>query len=97
MSEPVPQQHVYIHQRPGNGLGTAGFVCGLIGLLFSPIPIIGIVAWPLVIVGLILSWIGLANGKRDGTPTGLAVAGIACSSVGLLISIVWLVAFGAAL
>lgn len=96
MSEPVPQQHVYIHQRPGNGLGTAGFVCGLIGLLFSPIPIVGIIAWPLVILGLALSSVGFSRGKKDATPTGLAVAGIACSSVGLLICVLWLVAFSAA-
>jgi hypothetical protein len=73
-----------------NGLGTAGFVLGLIGLLFSPIPIIGVIAWPLVILGLIFSLIGLARvGKRRATNKGLAVAGTVLSALGLVICILW--------
>jgi hypothetical protein len=49
------QQAVLARQ---NGLGTSGFVLGLIGLIFSPIPIVGVIAWPLVILGLIFSAIG---------------------------------------
>src|SRR3979411_410233 len=49
----VTEQHPYPYQpqmapaapAPRNGLGTAGFVLGLIGLIFSPIPFIGVVAW----------------------------------------------------
>ncbi|HEV8556834.1 MAG TPA: DUF4190 domain-containing protein [Actinophytocola sp.] len=82
---------------PRNGLGTAGFVLGLIGLIFSPIPIIGVVAWPLVILGLIFSLIGLRRaGNRLATNRGLAIAGLVCSAVGLAICILWAVAFGKA-
>lgn len=72
--------------EPRNGLGTAGFVCGLVGLALAWIPIIGIVAWPLVLVGLTLSIIGVNRARqRIATNHGIAVAGIACSALGLLI------------
>ncbi|WP_219414068.1 DUF4352 domain-containing protein [Pseudonocardia nigra] len=82
---------------PQNGLGTAGFVLGLLGLLFSFIPVIGIIAWPLVLLGLVLSGVGLAKARASrATNTGLAVAGLVCSAVGLLVCIVYAAAFGAA-
>jgi hypothetical protein len=89
-----PQQYV---QQPRNGLGTAGFVLGLIGLLFSPIPLVGVVAWPLVILGLIFSLIGFSRGRHGrATNKGLALAGAIVSVIGLLICILWVVAFGKA-
>jgi hypothetical protein len=72
-------------------------VTGLIGLVFSPIPFIGVVAWPLVIVGLILSILGFARANKGGaTNKGLALAGIIVSALGLVICIVWVAAFGKA-
>ena len=80
-----------------NGLGTAGFVLGLIGLIFSPIPIVGVIAWPLVILGLIFSLIGLSRAnRRVASNKGLAVAGVVCSAVGLVMCILWVAAFGKA-
>lgn len=82
---------------PENGLGTAGFVLGLIGLIFSPIPLIGVIAWPLVILGLIFALIGLGRARRGrATNLGLAVAGVVLSSIGLVICILWAAAFGKA-
>ncbi|HJQ46917.1 MAG TPA: DUF4190 domain-containing protein [Amycolatopsis sp.] len=84
-------------QAARNGLGTAGFVLGLIGLIFSVIPIIGVVAWPLVILGFIFSLIGLNRAlKKKATNKGLAIAGIVLSVIGLVICIVWTAAFGKA-
>lgn len=83
--------------QPRNGLGTAGFVLGLIGLVFSPIPFIGVVAWPLVILGFIFSLLGFLRARRgEATNKGLSVAGIVCSAVGLVICILWAAAFGEA-
>ena len=83
--------------RPKNGLGTAGFVLGLVGLVFAFIPLIGVVAWPLVIIGLILSLVGLSRVRKGvATNKGLAIAGIVCSAVGLVICILWTAVFGAA-
>ncbi|MGH3438295.1 MAG: DUF4190 domain-containing protein [Sciscionella sp.] len=84
-----------IAAHPRNGLGTAGFVVGLVGLVLAFIPIIGIVAWPLVIIGLVLSIIGLLRAHKGlASNTGLTIAGIAASAVGLVICIVWAAAFG---
>ncbi|MGD9989215.1 DUF4190 domain-containing protein [Pseudonocardia sp.] len=88
----------YAPQQPRqNGLGTAGFVLGLVGLVFSFIPVIGIIAWPLVIVGLVLSIIGFTrtrSGRADNR--GLAIAGIVLSVAGLLMCILYAAVFTAA-
>jgi hypothetical protein len=77
-------------QAPSNGLGTTGFVLGLVGLVLSPIPFIGLVAWPLVVLGIVFSAIGFAR-TRSGkaTNTGLSVTGLVLSILGLGVCIVW--------
>lgn len=86
-----PQQTV---QQPSNGLGTAGFVLGLIGLLLSFIPVIGVVAWPLVILGIVFSAVGMGKASKGrATNKGLSIAGLVLSIVGLIICVVWAVAF----
>jgi len=84
-------------QQPRNGLGTAGFVLGLIGLLFSVIPLIGVVAWPLVILGLVFSLVGFSRGRGgQATNKGLALAGAILSAIGMLICILYVTAFAKA-
>ncbi|GAA3432206.1 MmpS family transport accessory protein [Kutzneria kofuensis] len=81
-------------QPPRNGLGTAGFVLGLVGLLLSFIPFIGVVAWPLVIVGLVLSIIGIARASSGkATNRGLAITGAVLSVIGLVICILYVAVF----
>jgi Domain of unknown function (DUF4352) len=83
--------------QANNGLGTAGFVLGLIGAIFSLIPIIGVVAWFLVIPGLVLASIGFARTRKgEATNTGLAIAGIVLSLIGLLFCILYAAAFATA-
>jgi hypothetical protein len=94
MSFPTPPAPPANHSAPPrNGLGTAGFVLGLIGLVFSLIPLVGVVAWPLVILGLIFSLIGLGR-TRSGQANnkGITIAGVVLSVIGLVICIVWVVA-----
>jgi hypothetical protein len=80
--------------KPSNGLGLTGFILGLIGLLLSFIPLIGVVAWPLVILGIIFSAIGIAKASKGrATNKGLSIAGLVVSVIGLVICIVWAVAF----
>lgn len=97
MTSPTPVQQHQAPTQPRNGLGVTGFVLGLIGLVFAFIPLIGVIAWPLVILGIIFSGIGFAR-TRSGkaTNTGLSIAGLVVSVVGLVICILWTVAFGAA-
>jgi hypothetical protein len=78
-----------------NGFATAGFVVGLIGLVFSFIPFIGVIAWPMVIIGLILAVVGLVlAGRRGGRK--MAIAGIVVSLLGLLICIIYVATFAKA-
>ncbi|WP_020670963.1 DUF4190 domain-containing protein [Amycolatopsis nigrescens] len=76
--------------QPKNGLGTAGFVLGLIGLLVAFVPLVGVVAWPLVILGLIFSIIGVVRAsKGQANNKGLAIAGIVLSAAGFVVAILW--------
>lgn len=91
-----PQQFVVHHVQPSaaNGMGTAGFVLGLLGLIFSWIPFIGIIAWLLVLPGLVLSGVGLAKANRgEANNKGMAIAGLVLSVLGLLFCIGYVVFF----
>jgi len=76
--------------KPSNGLGLTGFILGLVGLLLSFIPLIGVVAWPLVILGIIFSAIGISKAaKGRATNKGIAITGLVLSVVGLVVCILW--------
>jgi hypothetical protein len=95
MSVPIFQPQPVV--QPRNGVGTAGFVLGLIGFLFSFVPIIGVVAWPLVIVGLVLSVVGVSRASKGiANNRGLAIAGAVLSVIGLVVCVLWTALFGAA-
>ncbi|WP_246257190.1 MmpS family transport accessory protein [Amycolatopsis anabasis] len=82
---------------PRNGLGTTGFVLGLVGLAFSPIPFVGVVAWPLVILGVVFSAVGLARVRKgNATNKGLSITGIVLSLLGLGVCITWIFVFNRA-
>lgn len=90
MTQQAPSPPQQTAMNPSNGLGTAGFVVGLIGLVFSFIPLIGVIAWPLVILGIIFSSIGVSKAaKGRATNKGLAIAGLVVSIVGLVVCILW--------
>ncbi|MCP3799138.1 hypothetical protein NLX83_07710 [Allokutzneria sp. A3M-2-11 16] len=96
MSMPYPPQQPQggYPAQPQNGLGTAGFVVGLIGLVFSIIPFVGIIAWPLVIIGAVLSGVGMSKAMSGvANNKGLAIAGLVCSIVGLVCCFVYLSAW----
>lgn len=82
----------------GNGAAVAGFVCGLIGLIFSIIPLfVFIFPGILDVLGIVFGMRGrkaAAEGARQG---GLATAGFVMGIIGLLLFILWwvLVAVGA--
>lgn len=80
-----------------NGLGTAGFVLGLVGVIFAFIPLIGVVAWPLTILGLIFGIVGTVRAnKGQADNKGLAISGVVLSVIGLIICIIWTAVFGKA-
>ncbi|SFT83504.1 Protein of unknown function [Actinopolyspora lacussalsi subsp. righensis] len=80
----------YPEQQPSNGLGTAALVLGIIGVVLSLIPGIGIIAWPVVIVGIILGIIGIRKVSQGrATNKKAAITGTILSGVGLVICIIW--------
>ncbi len=87
-----PQQIIINQQAPApqkNGLGVAGFVLALLGLIFCWVPVLNWILW---ILGLIFSIIGMF--KR---PKGLAIAGLVISCIGLIVDILIATVFTAAL
>lgn len=62
-------------EKSSNGLGTAGFVLGLIGLFTFPILILGL-------LGFLFSLIGVFK-----EPRGLAIAGLVLSIISLLLAL----------
>lgn len=64
-------------ERKGNGVGTAGFVLALLGLLVSWAPVVGWVVW---LLGAVLSVAGLFR-----RPRGLAVAGVVLSFIDVIV------------
>ena len=79
-------------------MGTASLVLGILGLLFSLLPIVGVVAWPLVILGLIFGLIGIPRARKGrASNLGVAVSGTICSVLGLILCFVWLGSFASTL
>ena len=66
---------------PANGLGVAGFVTGLLGVLLFWIPFLGLV---LAVCGVVLGATRMSQAKKAGQDTGLAVAGLVLGILGLL-------------
>ena len=62
-------------RNKSNGLGTAGFITSLLGLLLSWVPVLGWILW---LVGALLSLIGVFK-----SPRGLAITGIILSLITL--------------
>ena len=79
---PQGGQTIIINQQSfqKNGIGTAGFVLALLGLIFCWVPVFNWILW---ILGLILSVVGVFK-----TPRGLSIAGLCISFIGIILIIV---------
>jgi hypothetical protein len=87
-----PPAPATVHQgQPG--LVIAGFVCALVGLLLTLSVLGAPVGVPLGIIGLVFSLVGLHQVKLTGRPLGLAISGVICGAVSLLVGLVLLVVF----
>ena len=87
--------NVHVHIAPQDtGLATASLILGVFSICTVWIPFVGLIAWILAPLGLIL---GLVAMKRPiGPGRGVAIAGVVCSAVGLLGCIGWVLLIGAA-
>lgn len=73
----MEEEKVVIVKQQGNGMGVAGFVLALLGLLLCWVPILDWILW---LLGLIFSIIGMFKPKK-----GLAIAGLVISCIYILL------------
>lgn len=73
------QTTVIVNERKSNGMGTAGFVFALLGIILSWVPLVDFIIW---FFGLLFSFIGLFK-----APRGLAITGFILSIIGFIIII----------
>lgn len=82
-------------QQPKNGLGVAGLVTGIIGLVLAWCGIVGII---LATLGIIFGGVGIARANRgEATNKGVATTGVVlgCIAIGLDILLwVWVGSMG---
>ena len=86
-----PYRDQYRPQQQSNGLGIAALITGIIALVLSLIPGIGLISWLLAPIAIILGIVGM---NQRGAPRGTAIAGLATGGIALVICIMWVVAFG---
>jgi hypothetical protein len=66
----------YYNENEGRGLGIAGLVLGIIGIITSCIPVFGLF---LGLVGLVLSIVGLSKANKVNAKKQLIIAGLLVS------------------
>lgn len=68
--------------KKGNGLAVAGFVMGILGVLFLFIPLLNVVGWIFAALALIFGLIGCFGNKKN---KGLGIAAVAMAVIFLLV------------
>ena len=79
---------------PMSGMAITSLVMGVLAVMLCWIPVIGVVAWPLCLLG---GGFGIAamgpTGRGVAGGHSLAVSGLICSAVALVVCVLYLVAF----
>lgn len=84
--------------RSSNGLGIVSLVFGILALLVCWVPIVGLLAFPASVLGLLLGGIGLLIGIAGRKwEVGTSIAGIILSFLALFVCMSMAVVTGAAL
>lgn len=74
------------NSKAGKNLGIAGMVLGIVAVVISFVPCLGMYALIPGIIGLVLSVISVVQANKAGAAKGMAIAGIVCSLVGSVIA-----------
>lgn len=86
---PATEKEVVYVKAAGNGAAVAAMICGIVGVVFGLIPILGIPALALGLIALVLGIVGRKNVKRDpnrghkGMATAGVILGILASGLGI--------------
>ena len=83
-------------ERQTNTLSIVGMIIGILSLLFSFLPCVGMIGSLIGIAGIIVSIFGYRRAKEDGSPTLMGIIGIATSALAIIIGIFWGVLFAKA-
>lgn len=78
MDQPLLREHRGTGPAGAPGIGIAGFICSLLGILLG-----------VLLIGLVLSWVGHRQAVRGGRPTSLCMAGVIIGVVGMLLGGAW--------
>lgn len=73
---------------PANGMAIASLVLGIVSVLIVWIPIVGILGTAMALIGLVLGILSLR--RLEGR--GLAIGGIVCAGISLVISALYMAA-----
>lgn len=74
----------------GKGLGIAGMILGIVAIIVSFVPCFGWWAVVLAVVGVVLSAISLSQASKAGASKGMAIAGLICSILAIIIGSIWI-------
>jgi hypothetical protein len=94
---PPPGYPVAPPPRPSNGLAVASMVLGIVGVLLVWIPFIGYLGMICGFVALGLGIPSVVTSRKTGVGMGMAVTGIVLGGLTVILSLLFLVALGAAL
>jgi hypothetical protein len=83
------EQNTTSGSTAGKGMGVAGLVVGIVAVILSFVPCLGM--WAIVpgIVGVILSSISMKQVGPGGSK-GMAIGGLICSVIAIVIAAYWL-------
>jgi hypothetical protein len=77
---------------PGNGLGIAGGVCGIVAVVLCWIPFVDYVSIVLGALAIIFGAVGIRHANaHGGGGKGMAITGVVTGIVALVISVLFLV------
>lgn len=83
---PPPGYPPYGYPPRSNGMATASMVIGIIALVFTFIPFIGLISWLLAPLAIIFGIVGMS---QPDLPRGQAIAGLVTGGLALLMCLAW--------